>query len=133
MRLNGIIQDQKREENNVSRHPQVPHPKDLMVQRESFDRNLARKLGAVLGNMKFFYFCVILDLAMLPAVILAGSVIAWVTYIAQTVIQLLALPVLQVYQNLITEASDAKADADHMALTHIAQVVDEIRSWDAGT
>ena len=65
-----------------------------------FNEWLAKRLGDLLGNMYFFYACVILDILELPAVWSAHSAIAWVTYVSQTVIQLLALPVLQVYQNL---------------------------------
>ena len=68
--------------------------------KKQFDIWLANKLGDWLGNMNFFYFCVILDLIELPPVIKAHDVIVWITYMAQTVVQLLALPILQVYQNL---------------------------------
>lgn len=106
-------------------HPKVQHPSELM-DNETFSDRLAKKLGAVLGNMKFFYFCVLLDVAELPSVLQHLDAIVLISYVAQTVIQLLALPVLQVYQNIITVTSGAKADADHQALTHIAHQVDKI-------
>jgi hypothetical protein len=65
-----------------------------------FNAWLAVRATAVLGNMWFFWFCVVLDLIELPAVIASKSVIGYVTYISQTVIQLLALPLLQVGQQL---------------------------------
>jgi hypothetical protein len=40
-----------------------------------------------------------------------------VTYISQTVIQLLALPLLGAGQRIIAEAQDARAEADHKTLT----------------
>jgi hypothetical protein len=67
--------------------------------------------------MWFFWFCVILDLAELPAVIQANSSIAWVTYLSQTVIQLLALPLLGAGQRIIAASQDARAEADHKTLT----------------
>lgn len=110
-------------------HPRVIHPRELLKKDTmaitKFNLKVAVQLGKVLGNMWFFYFCVVLDLAELPAVISAHSIIAWVTYIAQTVIQLVALPVLQVYQNIQNTQNDAKADADHQALTYLATIQDE--------
>jgi hypothetical protein len=107
-------------------HPKVPHPKQYM-KPPSFHDKLAVQLGKILGSMWFFYFCVLLDLAELPAVIQSHSAIAWVTYISQTVIQLLALPILQVYQNLLQSINDAKADADHAALTHMMGELNSIQ------
>jgi hypothetical protein len=104
-------------------HPQVKHPDELLKVPSLNDR-VATGLGSLLGSIWFFYFCVALDAAELPAVVQAHSAIAWVTYISQTVIQLLALPILQVYQNLLQAHNDAKADSDHLALTHIANQVD---------
>jgi hypothetical protein len=66
--------------------------------------------------MWFFWFCVVLDLIELPAVIASKSVIGVVTYISQTVIQLLALPLLQVGQRIISEAQDQRASTDHETL-----------------
>lgn len=70
----------------------------------------------VLGSMWFFWFCVALVLLELPAVFAARSVIAWITYISQTVIQLLALPLLGAGQRIISAAQDARAETDHETL-----------------
>lgn len=59
-----------------------------------FNNWLANFLGNALSSMYFFYFCVVLDLCELDPVIQSHSVITWVTYISQSVIQLIALPVL---------------------------------------
>jgi len=81
--------------------------------------NTAIALAAtrVLSNMWFFWFCVLLDLIELPAVIGNRSPTLIVTYISQTVIQLLALPLLGAGQRIIAAAQDARADADHRTLT----------------
>lgn len=71
----------------------------------------------VLSNMWFFWFCVLLDLCELPSVIQNPSPIVIVTYISQTVIQLLALPLLGAGQRIIATAQDARAEADHKTLT----------------
>ena len=57
---------------------------------------------------------------MLPPVIRSGSVMVWVTYIAQTVLQLVLLPIIMVGQNVIQSQNEAKADADHHTLTYLA-------------
>jgi hypothetical protein len=71
----------------------------------------------VLSNMWFFWFCVILDLVMLPTVLQNPTPALVVTYISQTVIQLLALPLLGAGQRIIAAAQDARAEADHATLT----------------
>jgi hypothetical protein len=61
---------------------------------------LALRLGAMLSSMAFFYLCVLLDLIELGPVIAAHDVIIWVTYLSQSVIQLIALPILGAQQQL---------------------------------
>jgi len=78
---------------------------------------IAVRATSVLSSMWFFWFCVLLDLAELPAVISAASPVVIVSYISQTVIQLLALPLLGAGQRIIAEAQDARAEADHETLT----------------
>ena len=65
-----------------------------------FNEWLAEKLGNSLSSMTFFYFCVLIDLIELKPVIDANNVITWCTYISQTVIQLIALPILGVLQKI---------------------------------
>jgi hypothetical protein len=105
-------------------NPKVVHPDSLKGPNPN--PQWITHLGDWLGHRYFFYFCIVLDLAELPAVITAQSAIAWVTYVSQTVIQLLALPILQIYQNEQSEHNQVKADADHMAMTHIANQVDKL-------
>lgn len=110
-------------------HPAVKHPKHFLKERQGldkFNRAVAVRLGNSLGSMPFFWICVVLDLAELPAVIAANNVIVWVTYISQAVIQLIALPILSVQQNIQAEKKDASDQAVHEALTHIATQVDNI-------
>lgn len=88
-----------------------------------FNNWLALKLGSTLGSMSFFYFCVILDLLELPAVIKAASMITWVTYVSQSVIQLIALPILSVQQNLQNQQhaelhNAVKAIHTHLGIKH---------------
>jgi hypothetical protein len=113
-------------------HKSIKHPREYLKSEihvfKRLNEKLAMKMGGVLTSVYFFYFCVILDLAELPAVILAHSPIAWVNYISQTVIQLLALPILGFLSNTIQRNNDAKAEADHNNLIHIATEIDTINS-----
>ncbi len=83
---------------------------------ERLNGRIAVAATTVLGSMWFFWFCVALILVELPAVIAARSVMAWVMYISQTVIQLLALPLLGAGQRIISAAQDARAETDHDTL-----------------
>src|SRR5690348_9153122 len=83
---------------------------------DQVNARIAVAATTVLGSMWFFWFCVALILVELPAVIAARSVMAWVMYISQTVIQLLALPLLGAGQRIISAAQDARAETDHETL-----------------
>ena len=77
---------------------------------------LAGKLANTLSSMTFFYICLLLDAVELPPVIGAHSIIVWCTYISQTVIQLIALPILGAQQKM-THKHHEKHHAD-IALLH---------------
>lgn len=72
----------------------VAHLTTRMLMISKFNNKLGNILANAVGTMNFFWFCLLLDLIMLPPVIKAHSTTLWVTYLAQTVIQLLALPLL---------------------------------------
>lgn len=114
---------------NYKDHPYVTHPKES-VQKErtgitKFNYGLAVKITNGVGTMWCAYAFVILDLFMLPPVIKAASIMVWVTYIAQTVLQLVLLPIIMVGQNVIQAQNEAKADTDHRTLTYLATLQDE--------
>ena len=69
-----------------------------------FNKWLGNNLANGIGTMFFFYFCVLLDVVELPPVIKSHSLIILVTYLSQTVIQLLALPLLA-YQAKIQQGN----------------------------
>ena len=89
---------------------------------DNINNGVAQFFGKIFGHMYFFYFCVILDLAELPPVWSAHSVITWVTYISQTVIQLLALPVITYLGNQQSQNhTELKAHIDgHVKGLHAA-------------
>lgn len=109
-------------------HKNVIHPQAALARTSGFARFnewLAIQLGNKLGSMGFFYVCAVLDLVELPPVIAAANVITWINYVAQTVIQLIALPIISTQQNIQQKLNDAKADVDHHAITYLATLQDE--------
>jgi hypothetical protein len=113
----------------LKKHPHVIHPKDL-VRKElkgitKFNYWIAVKITNGVGTMWCAYAFLIIDLFMLPPVIKAHSVMVWVTYIAQTVLQLVLLPIIMVGQNVIQAQNESKADSDHKTLTYLATLQDE--------
>lgn len=86
------------------------------------------------------YIFTILALVSLPAILTQGkfvsagtfpkwlisvSLIALVSWIAQTFIQLVLLPIIMVGQNVIQVKQDAKSEADHNTLTYLANLQEE--------
>jgi hypothetical protein len=123
---------EKHEENNMNeqkKHPYVIHPKEFVSQElkgvNKFNYWLAVKITNSVGTMWCAYLFLILDMFMLPPVIKANSVMVWVTYLAQTVLQLILLPIIMVGQNVIQSQNEAKADTDHRTLTYLATLQDE--------
>lgn len=110
-------------------HPHVVHPEELLKKERTgitrFNDHLAVKITKAVGTMWCAYAFLILDLFMLPPVIKANSIMIWVTYIAQTVLQLVLLPIIMVGQNVIQSQNEAKADTDHKTLTYLATLQDE--------
>jgi len=113
----------------LKKHPHVLHPKELPSKElkgiNQFNYNLAVKITNSVGTMWCAYAFLVIDLFMLPPVIKAHDVIIWVTYIAQTVLQLVLLPIIMVGQNVIQSQNEAKADTDHNTLTYLAILQDE--------
>ncbi|MGE5627365.1 MAG: hypothetical protein ACM3X7_04515 [Solirubrobacterales bacterium] len=115
--------------NSEKKHPSVIHPKDLLEEEligiNKFNNWLAVKTTNSVGTMWCAYAFLILDLFMLPPVIQSNNIMVWITYIAQTVLQLVLLPIIMVGQNVIQAQNDAKADTDHKTLTYLAMLQDE--------
>ena len=110
-------------------HSQVTHPRELLGKDlkgiSKFNAWIAVKITNGVGTMwcAYAFFCI--DLLMLPPVIQSNSVMVWVTYVAQTVLQLVLLPIIMVGQNVIQAQNEAKADTDHKTLTYLATLQDE--------
>lgn len=116
--------------NTLKNHPHVIHPKEYQYFRNfkgiiRFNNWIAVKITKCVGTMWCAYLFLLLDLTMLPPIIKAHDIMVWVTYIAQTVLQLVLLPIVMVGQNVIQAQNDAKADVDHKTLTYLALLQDE--------
>ena len=119
-------------------HPKVKHPNFFVSELDKFNNEMVDKMAVVLGSVGFIWFCFLLDTVGFVALIvqtiqsirthqsLLIVMSLWVSFIAQAFIQLVALPVLQNYQNRQEIHNQSKANADHMALTHIAIQVDKL-------
>lgn len=86
-----------------------------------FNEWLAVKITKGVGTMYCAYLFFGLDLIELPPVIKQHSVIIWISYITQTVLQLVLLPIIIVGQNLQTTSSnDLHAKVDDLHTKHDA-------------
>lgn len=125
-------------------HPHVIDPKDLLKKEEvglsKFNTSLALKITNSVGSMWTAYIFGILSLCSLPAIlvlvnphfsnffphwIISASLISLIAWVSQNFLQLVLLPVIMVGQNVIQGQQDAKANADHITLTYLANLQDE--------
>ena len=115
--------------NTLKKHPHVIHPRELRKKEPKgiakFNYQLAVKITNGVGTMWCAYAFLLIDVAMLPPVIKSNNVMVWVTYIAQTVLQLVLLPIIMVGQNVIQAQNESKAETDHNTLTYLAILQDE--------
>lgn len=114
--------------------PTVNPPRKFPRYR-AFNKGLALRITRIVGSMTFAYFCVVLSLISLPAVISAfprfnnlfpnwattPSLIGLVAWIAQTFLQLVLLGIIMVGQKVDSEASERRTMD---ILTGIADALD---------
>lgn len=114
---------------DIKTHPNVTHPSELRAKElkgiYKFNDWIAVKIIKGVGTMWCAYAFLLLDLCMLPPVIKSASIMVWVTYIAQTVLQLILLPIIMIGQNVIQAQNEAKAETDHRTLSYLATLQDE--------
>lgn len=110
----------------MTAHPHVPHPRDLAEAKQDWNGRLLSWLAAhVLASKVMFDAALVLPLIALP---MSTSVKVTLGVVSGSWIQWWALPALQRSQMQADLKRDAKADADHQALSHIAVTVDEIKA-----
>ena len=74
------------------------------------------------------YLFAAIALISLPAAIESGQIIVIVSWVAQTFLQLVLLPIIIVGQNVIQAANDARAEADHKTLSAVHRLTVEVHS-----
>jgi tetratricopeptide (TPR) repeat protein len=84
-----------------------------------FNSRLALIITKSVGSMWCAYLFAMLAMVSLPAAISSHDPIIIVSWIAQTFLQLVLLPIIIVGQNVLAAASDARAESDHKTLLAI--------------
>jgi hypothetical protein len=95
-----------------------------------FNTRLAVAITKTVGTMWTAYLFGALALVSLPAALSSRDVIVIVSWIAQTFLQLVLLPIIIVGQNVIQAANDARAEADHETLLAIHRLTVEVHAID---
>ncbi len=93
-----------------------------------FNTRLAVIITKTVGTMWTAYLFALLALISLPAALASHDTIVIVSWIAQTFLQLVLLPIIIVGQNVIQSVNDARAEADHNTLTAIHRLTVEVHS-----
>jgi len=85
-----------------------------------FNNGLAVLITSSVGTMWAAYLFVLIGLVSLPqawAAFLKGDTVVGVSWLSQSFLQLVLLPIIIVGQNVISASQDARAMADHETLT----------------
>lgn len=106
-------------------HPRVINPKDLLKKEDSFNDKFAVWIATHVGSMYCFYLFNLLAFLSAKAAFETHNLVPIVNWVSSNWIQLVLLPAIMVAQNVAQKASDAKAQADHMTLTYLANLQDE--------
>ncbi|HUI89618.1 MAG TPA: hypothetical protein VLX61_12950 [Anaerolineales bacterium] len=89
---------------------------------------VAVRVTKSVGSMWCAYLFAALALISLPSAIRSGSSIVIISWIAQTFLQLVLLPIIIVGQNVLAAASDARAESDHETLLSIHTLTSEVHT-----
>jgi len=98
----------------------VPHPRIALRKKSGppkttdehvgFNGKIALALTTIVGTMWCAYAFAILALVALPSALGQGTLLADVSWLSQTFIQLVMLSVIMVGQNILSKASDKRAE-----------------------
>ncbi|MFN2466173.1 MAG: hypothetical protein ABR598_07915 [Candidatus Dormibacteria bacterium] len=110
-------------------HPYVSHEPELVQNRSiragvqgggvlgRWNAAIALRITKVVGTMYCAYVFTLLALVALPSAIQSGNPTVLVNWLSSNFLQLVLLPIIIVGQNVISEAQDKRAEADHKTLT----------------
>ena len=97
----------------------VPHPRLAELrqkkppvtsdERVGFNGKIGLAITAIVGTMWAAYIFTVLALISLPAAIGSKNIIVIISWVAQTFLQLVLLPIIIVGQNILGKASDKRA------------------------
>jgi hypothetical protein len=90
-----------------------------------FNNWLALLITRGVGTMWAGYLFVLIAMVSLPqalAAFLTGDTVTGITWLSQSFLQLVLLPVILVGQRVISEAQDLRAEADHETLTALQKI-----------
>jgi len=85
-----------------------------------FNYWLAVKITKAVGTMWAAYIFVVIALVSFPQALMAflhGDTFVGISWLSQSFLQLVLLPIIIVGQNVISASQDARAEADHLILT----------------
>jgi hypothetical protein len=87
-----------------------------------FNQRFAVLVIIAAGSMWCAYAFAALAFISLPAAIRSGDAVILVSWISQTFLQLVLLSVIMVGQQVISQAQDARAEADHESLQPLHEI-----------
>jgi len=120
-------------------HPRIAErkkhrPAKTTDEHVGFNGRIALTLTTVVGTMWCAYAFAMLALVALPSALQGGRLLDLIQWISQTFIQLVMLSVIMVGQNILSRASDKRADEtyqDAEATLHEAQQIqDHLKAQD---
>lgn len=109
-------------------HPHVEKRKVKVKEKLSFNSRIGLFITKRVGTMWAAYVFFALTLVSLPAALASGSALVMVSWVAQTFLQLVLLPIIIVGQNIQAAASDARAKATYDDATAILHEARQIQS-----
>lgn len=108
--------------------PAVAHSKAHASSKVTLNGRIGLAITRSVGTMWAAYAFLALSLVSLPAAIGSGSVLVIVSWVAQTFLQLVLLPIIIVGQNIQAKASDQRAIATYEDAGAILEEAKEIQS-----
>jgi hypothetical protein len=90
-----------------------------------FNNHLAVAITRAVGTMGAAYVFVLIAFVSFPqamAAFLNGDTVVGITWLSQSFLQLVLLPIIIVGQNIISASQDARAVADHETLTALQMI-----------
>lgn len=92
----------------------------------SFSERIASRITTWVGTMACALIFTVMACISLPTVIAEHNALVWVTWITQTFLQLVLLPVIMVGQNLQNKHSEMRADETYKTSLNVLLLTEKI-------